>query len=140
MAHGATALGRGRCDGFTLKIRVSFARNGARRWGLARGAVVSEREIAHARDHARKGWSLTLNSLELVSSDVDATLLSRFWLRRPPPIGGFLEKVERTVRGEKQMKPNSLSYGGALTFFSTFAFRLQCARMTFSTYDEGIRK
>lgn len=106
----------------------------------ARGAVVSEREIAHARDHARKGWSLTLNSLELVSSDVDATLLSRFWLRRPPPIGGFLEKVERTVRGEKQMKPNSLSYGGAHTFFSTFAFRLHCARMTFSTYDEGIRK
>ena len=58
----------------------------------ARGAVVSEREIAHARDHARKGWSLTLNSLELVSSDVDATLLSRFWLRRPPPIGGSSKK------------------------------------------------
>ena len=50
LAHGATALGRGRCDGFTLKIRVSFARNGARRWGLgARRGRVRERDRTRAR-------------------------------------------------------------------------------------------
>lgn len=53
----------------------------------ARGAVVSEETMAHGRVQAREGWSLTLNSLELVSSDVDTTLLSRFWPPPPPTIG-----------------------------------------------------
>ena len=99
----------------------------------ARGAVVSERGIAHARDHARKGWSLTLNSLELVSSDVDATLLSRFWLRRPPPIGGFLEKVERTVayqrreanEAELSMAAHSHSFPRLLLDFSVLVWPFQ---------------
>ena len=43
--------------------------------------------MAHGRVQAREGWSLTLNSLELVSSDVDTTLLSRFWPPPPPTIG-----------------------------------------------------
>ena len=38
---------------------------------------------------------------------------------------------------EERSKRSRTLYGGAYTFFSTFAFRLQCARMTFSTYDEG---
>ena len=70
-----------------LKIRVISPpmAPGAGVW--ARGAVVSEETMAHGRVQAREGWSLTLNSLELVSSDVDTTLLSRFWPPPPPTIG-----------------------------------------------------